>query len=194
MKPITTASILAGGMSRRMGFNKAFIKVGGQSIIERSLKTLRSVFEEVNIIADDIALYGNLGAVVWPDAVKKAGSLGGVYTALVRSPGERVFVIACDMPAVEAASVKRTVELFTGGDAAVPFIGGRFHPMHAVYAKSCVKPIEEMIRAGNLRINSLLDRIKVQRLTEDAYNGLAIAASVTNINTKEDLSKAGIEI
>ena len=194
MKPATTASILAGGMSRRMGFNKAFIKVGGQFIIERSLKTLRSVFDEVNIIADDTALYGGLGAVVWPDEIKGAGSLGGVYTALLHSTGGRVFVTACDMPAIEAASVRRTVVLFTAGDAAVPFIGGKYHPMHAVYSKSCIKPIEEMIRAGDLRINSLLDRITVQRLTEEDYGKVAIAASVTNINTQEDLSRAGIEI
>jgi molybdopterin-guanine dinucleotide biosynthesis protein A len=194
MKPATTASILAGGMSRRMGFNKAFIKVGGLTIIERSLATLRSVFDEVSIIADDIALYSNLGAPVWPDEIKGAGSLGGVYTALLRSAGGRVFVTACDMPAIEAAAIRRTVELFTAGDAAVPFIGGRYHPMHAVYSKSCIKPIEEMIRAGDLRINSLLDRITVQKLTEEDYGKVAIAASVTNINTQEDLSRAGIEI
>ena len=194
MKPATTASILAGGMSRRMGFNKAFIKVGGQFIIERSLKTLRSVFDEVSIIADDIALYSNLGAPVWPDEIKGAGSLGGVYTALLHSTGDRAFVTACDMPAIEAASVRRTVVLFTAGDAAVPFIGGRYHPMHAVYSKSCIDPIEEMIRAGDLRINSLLDRITVQKLTEEDYGKVAIAASVTNINTQEDLSRAGIEI
>jgi len=194
MTPTTTASILAGGMSRRMGFNKAFIKVGGQFMIERSLKTLRSVFDEVNIIADDTALYGRFGAEVFPDEVKGAGSLGGVYTALLHCAGDRVFVTACDMPSIEAASIKRTVELFTAGDAAVPFIGGMYHPMHAVYSKTCIKHIEEMLRAGNLRINSLLDRISVQRLIERDFEGVDITASVTNINTKEDLSKAGIEI
>lgn len=194
MKPTTTGAILAGGMSRRMGFNKAFIKVDGLSIIERSIAALTSVFEDVNIIADSTALYDGLGVTVWPDEIKGAGSLGGVYTALLKSPGDRVFVTACDMPAIDAASVKRTAELFAEGDAAVPFIGGRYHPMHAVYAKSCIPRIEKMIRGGNLRINSLLDRIRVQRLTELDYEGADIASSVTNINTREDLAKAGIDI
>jgi len=176
-----------------MGFNKAFIKVGGVTIIELGLRTLRSVFDNVNVIANDTTIYSVFGVAVWPDEVKGAGSLGGVYTALLRSSGDRVFVTACDMPTLDASAIRKTVDLFTAGDAAVPFIGGRYHPMHAVYSKSCIKTIEEMIRARDLRINGLLDRIKVQRLTEEDYGGLDIAASVTNINTRDDLAKAGIE-
>lgn len=172
-----------------MGFNKAFIKVDGQTIIERCVAVLCSVFEEVNIIADNTRLYDGLGLAVLADEIKGAGSLGGVYTALIHSPAERVFVAACDMPYLDAASVKATVELSEGCTAAVPFINGRFHPMHSVYSKGCVKAMEEMIEAGDLRINDLLTRIETKRLTEKLYAGAPIARSVVNVNTREDLER-----
>ncbi len=177
-----------------MGFNKAFIKVGGQTIIERSVKLLSLAFDEVSIIADDTLLYEGLGVRVWADAIKGAGSLGGIYTALFHSPAPKVFVTACDMPYLDLETVKKTVSLSAGGDASVPFINGRFHPMHAVYSKRCMKPIEEMIKAGDLRINALLEKLDTRKLTEEDYRGLPIASSVENINTKEDLIRTKIKI
>lgn len=194
MKPSITASILAGGLSRRMGFNKAFIKLNGQTIIERSVKLLSSIFDEVDIIANDAGLYEGLGVKVRPDEIKEAGSLGGVYTALLHSPAERVFVTACDMPYLDAGAVEATVRLSDDCDVAAPFIGGMFHPMHAVYHKRCLKPIEEMIKAGDLRINALFERVRTKKLPEDDFGGLPITSSVENVNTQEDLRRTDIKI
>ncbi len=190
-----TGAVLAGGQSRRMGTNKAFIKVGGLTIVERVLGVLKEVFDERLIIADDVELFRGLGARAIPDFYKGAGSLGGIYTALLNSSSETTFVTACDMPDINASAVKRVISApLDGALAVVPFIGGRAHPMHALYHRECLRPIEKMIKAGNLRITHLLDNIEVKRLRENDFKGLAIKESVANINTREELQRRGTEV
>ncbi len=187
-----TGAILAGGLSRRMGFNKAFIKIDGSTIIERSVKLFREGFDDFFIVATDILLYDHLEARVVSDIIKCAGSLGGIYTAVFHSKEDSVFVAACDMPSLDLKSVKRTAEVPLGGyDAIVPFIGGRYHPMHAVYSRKCLKPVKAMIEEGNLRVNDLFERIRVKRLTEGHFKNLPIESSVENINTRDDLRRFG---
>jgi len=183
-----TGAVLAGGQSRRMGTNKAFIEVDGVPIIERVLAVLGEVFERRLIIADDVHLFHGLDAPAIPDYYKGAGSLGGIYTALLNSDSRQTFVTACDMPDIKAEAVKRLIS--TPHDDAlviIPHINGRLHPMHALYDKRCLAPIEEMIRKGELRIMSLFDGIKIKKLTEDEFSGVDIAASVANINTRQEL-------
>lgn len=187
-----TGAILAGGSSRRMGTNKAFIKIDGSTIIERSVKLFREVFDDLYVVANDVLLYEHLDARVVSDIIKGAGSLGGIYTAVFHSRDKSVFVAACDMPSLDREAIRRTAETPLGGfDAVVPFIGGRYHPMHAVYSRKCLKPIKAMIEEGNLRVTDLLDRIRVKRLTEDDFRGLPIESSVENVNTRDDLKRIG---
>jgi len=185
-----TGAVLAGGQSRRMGANKAFIEVDGVPIIESVLAVLGEIFDKQLIIADSVNLFKGLGAEVIPDFYKGAGSLGGIYTALLNSGSELTFVTACDMPDINKEAVKRLIS--TPADDSlviIPFIGKRLHPMHALYDKRCLEPMEEMIKAGNLRITAFLERVKVKRLTEVDFKGLEIEASVANINTRQELNQ-----
>lgn len=191
-----TGAVLAGGKSRRMGSNKAFIKVDGIAIIERVLGVLNEVFDERLIIADEVNLFKGYSpeARAIPDFYKGAGSLGGIYTALLNSSSETAFVTACDMPDINAEAVTRVISTpLEGAQAAIPFIKGRPHPMHALYHKDCLRPMEEMIRSGNLRITDLFKRIEVRKLTEEDFMGLDINGSIANLNTREELHCRGKE-
>jgi len=185
-----TGAILAGGKSRRMGANKAFIEIEGKPIIERVLGVMREVFDKRLIIADEVNLFKDYGETALPDFYTGAGSLGGIYTALLNSDSDITFVTACDMPDINTEAVKRLVSTPSGGALAiVPLIGGRLHPMHALYGTWCLEPIEEMIKKGELRIQDLFKRIEIKTMTEDDFPGIDIAASVANINTRDELSR-----
>lgn len=182
-----TGALLAGGQSRRMGFNKALIKIDGSTIIERSVRLFKDGFDEVMIIANDVAAYENLDTRIYTDIYKGAGSLGGIYTALFHSASDYAFIAACDMPLLDLPSIKRMLEQDRKSDALIPFINGKFHPLHGLYSKRCMKTIEAMIKEGNLKINDLLSKINTVKLTEEAFDGVPIALSVENVNTEEDL-------
>ncbi len=184
-----TATILAGGQSSRMGFNKAFMEIDGLPIIERNVKLLQGLFRDVIIIANDVPAYERLDVMVASDLIKGAGSLGGIYTAIFHSGSNHTFVTACDMPYLNASAIERIISSAGGYDAVVPFICSEFHPMHALYSKRCLKPIRSMIEEGNFRIKDLFNRIDVRRLVVEDFKGLDAALSVTNVNTREDLSR-----
>lgn len=173
-----------------MGTNKAFIEVDGAPIIKRVLGVIGKVADEVLIIADDVDLYSGLGARAVPDAYTGAGSLGGIYTALLQAGSDLVFVAACDMPDIREDAVRKIIETPRGEALAVmPRIGGRLHPLHALYHRDCMAPMEEMIKSGELRIRTFLERVKVLTLTEKDFKGIEIGASVANINTPRELKE-----
>ncbi len=191
MRHSFTGAILAGGQSRRMGFNKAFIELDGSTVIARAASVMSSVFDSPIIIANDTALYGRLGLPAYPDVIRDAGSIGGIYTALHHS-SDYAFVVACDMPWLDAGCIRAVLESVNGEDCVVPFIGGRLHPMHAAFSRRCMVEMEAMIAEGNLRVNDLLGRLNVRRLPEEHFKGLPIARSVENVNTPEDLERTGL--
>ena len=187
-----SGAILAGGQSRRMGFNKAFLELEGSTVIARAVHVMTAVFSSPAIIANDTTLYGHLGLPVYPDIIKDAGSLGGIYTALYHSK-DYAFVVACDMPWLDPGCIRRVLDNVDGEDCVIPFISGRLHPMHAAWSKGCMNEIEAMINQGNLRINDLLKRLKIKRLTEEYFGGLPIERSVENVNTRQDLERTGLD-
>ena len=192
MRPSFSGAILAGGQSRRMGFNKAFIELEGSTVIARAAHVMTAVFDSPAIIANDTTLYSHLGLPVYPDVIKDAGSLGGIYTALYHSK-DYAFVVACDMPWLDPGCVRRVLDNVHGEDCVIPFISGRLHPMHAAWSKRCMNEIEAMINEGNLRINDLLKRLNIKRLTEEHFKGLPIEKSVENVNTPQDLERTGLD-
>ncbi len=83
--PPTLGLILAGGLARRMaGADKALIRIGGQSILERVLARLRPACTEVVLNANgDPARFAAFGLAVAPDSVPDfAGPLAGVLAGL----------------------------------------------------------------------------------------------------------------
>ncbi len=189
-----TGAIIAGGKSRRMGFNKALIKINNETIIERGVKLFKEVFSETFIVANGLLTYENLNTLAVADIFKGAGSLGGIYTALFHSTTDHAFVAACDMPYMNKDVIKRILASAREAEAIIPFINEQFHPLHAVYHRKCMKPIEAMIKDGNLRVNDLLKKIHVKKLELSDFSGLPAAQSVENVNTKEELEKLNLSM
>ncbi len=182
-----TGAVLAGGQSRRMGFNKAFIKIDNSTIIEKTVNTLKQNLADAFVVANDIDSYEFLDCRVYSDLIKGNGSIGGIYTALFHSASEHAFIAACDMPLINAGAIQTMIDSIDGqAFAVIPFIQGRFHPLHAIYSKKCLKPIEGLLKKGELRINALISGMKIKTLTENDFNGIAIEDSVRNINTREE--------
>ncbi|MEK6599632.1 MAG: molybdenum cofactor guanylyltransferase [Deltaproteobacteria bacterium] len=182
--------ILAGGKSSRMGFNKAFIDIGGKSIIHKTVNLFKELFDEIIVVTNDPLWYEELNCLTVTDILKGAGSLGGIYTGLFHSSSEYNFVVACDMPFLNKEAISRIIKFPEGWSATAPYIMDRYHPLHAVYSKKCIKPIEEMIKAKDLRITNLFQKIKVKRLEEkDWLSNEHVLSSLDNINTKEDLHR-----
>ena len=99
-----TAAIIAGGRAQRLGgLDKSDLVVGGRRIIDRQVSVLGHVAEHILIVSNDHYRFRSAGLRVCADLVPGAGPLGGLYTALVRSPTVRTIVVACDLPFLTVA-------------------------------------------------------------------------------------------
>jgi molybdopterin-guanine dinucleotide biosynthesis protein A len=190
MKAPVTGVILAGGGSRRMGSNKAFLELGGRPMIAIVAERLRAVAQEVIIAADDTHLYLPYADRCVPDQFPGVGTLGGIHAGLSAASHELTLAVGCDMPFidpevsgwfVEAARVK------PGADVVILRRGEWVEPLHAVYRKSCQRPIEEAIRAGRRRVIAFFDQVLVRYVAPAEIAHLdGELKSFHNLNTPEE--------
>jgi molybdopterin-guanine dinucleotide biosynthesis protein A len=186
-----TGAILAGGRSTRMGTNKALLQFGGARLIDRLVRTLLPLFDELLIVANDLAPYADLGVAVWPDRVPDKGSLGGIYTAVYHGRSPQTFCIACDMPFPSPAVIAHLRDAAPGYDVVVPRTADAYQPLHAVYGKTCLPHMEAMIRADRLKIDRLFPAVRVRTVAEDELRPLdPDLRCFVNVNTREELAAA----
>jgi TatA/E family protein of Tat protein translocase len=115
-----TGIVLSGGESRRMGTDKAFLKIGGLPLIEHVIRALRSVAERIIIVSNFPEAYASYNAEIATDAFKKRGSLIGLYSGLLRSQDEYNIVVACDMPFLNSRLLSHMSGLAAGYDIIAP--------------------------------------------------------------------------
>ena len=135
-----SALILAGGRSRRMGFEeKALLPMGGKTLLEHAMDALDGVVDEIIISARDMQQQDLLkdytkGYDVVLDSYQDVGPLSGILEGLIVANGEYVFVVACDMPYINSDVVELLFKSAEGHNAAIPIWDNEnLEPMHAVY-------------------------------------------------------------
>ncbi|MDA2916880.1 molybdenum cofactor guanylyltransferase [Nitrospinae bacterium AH_259_B05_G02_I21] len=176
-----------------MGLNKAFVEVGGIPIIERALKVLQGLFDEVFIVATRPEPYAHLGCPVHTDLLPGNDSLGGLHAALSYSLSEACFLCACDMPFLNPRLIRYLAELASGADAVVPKSPDSLQPLHSVYTKNCLPAIEASIAAGQLKLADLISRINVRMVKGTELAELdPEGRSFFNINRMDDLEEANL--
>ena len=185
-----SAAIMAGGKSRRMGQDKAWIELDGEPLIARVAGVLKQVADEVLIVANDPA-YASLGLRVVPDRFPEGGALGGIATGVGAASYDRVLVAACDMPFLSTEVWRLLLDHRYDADVIIPRIGGEYETLHALYSKTCVAPMERALAAGKLRVISFFEEVRV-RAVDEAELRVAdpTLRAFTNVNTPEELASA----
>lgn len=168
-----TAFILAGGMSQRMGRDKALLKIHGRTMLQLIRAT---------------AVAAGFGVrVIRRDNIKPCGPLSGVLTAFSRSRAPELVFLSCDMPFVTADLLRgllrqrsEAVFVCSGGRAGFPF----------KVARGFVPTIERRVKSGSYSIQGLADEPGALRW-RPRMAGLSV---LTNINTPEEWNRATARI
>lgn len=183
-----SAAIMAGGRSRRMGRDKAWLELGGRPLIAHVAEVMREVADEVLVVAND-ERYATLGHRVVPDRFPDGGALGGIATGVGAAAHDRVLVVACDMPFLRADVWRLLIARSEGADAVVPRTGGEWETLHALYTKACLAPMERALGAGRLRVISFFPDVRVREVGEADLRALdPDLRALTNVNTPEELA------
>ncbi|RMG69523.1 MAG: molybdenum cofactor guanylyltransferase, partial [Nitrospirae bacterium] len=86
--------ILAGGSNRRYPILKPFIEIEGQRIIDRQLKLLTPLFDDILLSTNLPEVYFSLGLRMVGDIGRSCGPLSGILSGLLASEEEKLFVLA----------------------------------------------------------------------------------------------------
>ncbi len=181
-----TTFILAGGKSTRMGRDKAFLELGGRTLLARALEIGKAV-GEVKIVGDPVKFSAS-GPVI-DDVYRERGPLGAIHAALAASRTEWNFMLAVDMPFVEGAFVLWLIAEAGKGAAVVtvPRAGGGLQPLCGVYQRSFAEIARRSLEAGKNKIDPLFAEVET-RIIEEAElleHGFS-SAMFRNLNTPEE--------
>jgi molybdenum cofactor guanylyltransferase len=189
---VRSAAILVGGKATRFGGrDKSALVVEGRSIFERQVTELSNVVEDIMIVgaaaaAPDLRAphAGRPPVRGIADIVPGCGPLGGLHAALSAAQADHVFVVACDMPYVNAALVDYLFSLAGEGAIVVPETDRGYHPLCAVYARACLEPVAARIAERRLALRALIDDVpaRVVSRAEIARFG-APSQLLANVNT-----------
>lgn len=208
----TTLLILAGGSSRRMGSDKLLLPVPpkGIALVRHVAERLLPLAMRVTVVANEPRVCaavqesargcdhrGHEGipdsTVVscLPDDTPGNGPLGGLATGLRRIEGWAL-TVAGDMPFISAACCRYLIENSDlDCDAVVPVLGGRSQPLHAVYSRRCLPSVERALEAGNRRMDSYWNEVRVRLIQAEQLRDFdPDLRTFANINTPSEWQEA----
>lgn len=185
-----TAIILAGGDSRRMGQDKATLRLGQHTLITHVQAIVQPLFAHVQVSVRQPRADLELPQVC--DALPAAGPLAGLCAALAQVDTAWIFAVATDMPFVQPALINTLAQRRGDFQAVVPVVHGHPQPLAAFYATSGLDVMRAVLEGdGTHSLRAALERLNVCYVEESellaADPGLR---SFFDLDTPEDLLAA----
>jgi molybdopterin-guanine dinucleotide biosynthesis protein A len=188
--------ILAGGLSTRLGRDKASEVLLGRSLLQRVIDRLDGLIDEYVIVAAAgqglPAMDTKVPVRSVEDAYEQVGPLGGIYSGLSAMQGVWAVTVACDMPLLQPALLAELLRLASGHEAVVPLNdGGLPEPLCAVYARTCLPAIKQRIDAGAYKVMGFFESVDVLYVEPEVWRRFdGDGLSFLNVNREEDLRRA----
>lgn len=176
-----------------MRADKASVRFGGTTLLERALARLGEVCDPVLIAPGevDIMVAGHRSVV---DAVPGAGPLGGIVAALRASPHRLLAVVAVDLPWLDPLLIRLLADRIGDHDAAVCETESGMQPLHAVYAASVLPAAETALAGRDRSVRHLLAEARTVRIAERDWRAAGVADGFArNVNTPEDLAAISLD-
>jgi molybdenum cofactor guanylyltransferase len=187
----STAIVLAGGRSSRMGTPKALLPFDHQPLIVHIVATLRRLFPEVVVVAAPGQDLPSMPITLVRDDVAYQGPVGGIYYGLRAAGGDVSFVTSCDSAFLNSDLISHLLSQISQYDVVVPHWQGRFQPLHAVYRRSVLPLLEGQLARGELRPVYLFDKVRTRRIDEEEIRRFDPEGwSFFNMNTPEEYAEA----
>ncbi|MCP4716354.1 MAG: NTP transferase domain-containing protein [Deltaproteobacteria bacterium] len=180
LRPVLCAAVLAGGRSSRLGRNKALLELGGATVIERMVGLVSDFAAQVKIITNSPDEYREFSIEMIGDLRPGNGPLSGIHAAVATSACEYVMVVSCDMPLIGPEQVRELTSVYPGNDITIFKHDKTFEPLCAVYRRSCLDALNDLIDHNECRIIDLFPALKVNVIRS------AEGTRFRSINTEED--------
>ena len=170
-----------------MGSDKALLSIGGQTLLERTLRTAAAVAERIAIVGPR-ERYARFGEVI-EDAYADCGPLAGIHAALGATTTDLNLMLSVDMPLMTASflgwllqTAKAAEELIVVPDA----LGG-LQPLCAVYRRQVRGIAEQALQKGDYKIGKLFALMPTRYLSEQEIVANGFSTTIfSNVNTRDE--------
>ncbi|WP_319500746.1 molybdenum cofactor guanylyltransferase [uncultured Draconibacterium sp.] len=153
-----TTIILAGGLSKRMGTDKALLELDGRTLLERAIDLCEPFSSEL-LISSNHQSHTAFGYPVIEDEIKNCGPMGGIYSCLKHSSNDWNFLMSVDTPFIQNGFIEFLKKEIHNFEVVVPVHEGMKEPLIAFYHKSALPKIRTMIESGNYKLHFLLQKL-----------------------------------
>ena len=154
-----SAVILAGGKSLRMGRDKAFLEMGGQTLLARQIQLVREIGAcEIFISGRADADYSASGCRVLQDKFPDAGPLAGIERALDAASSPMLLALAVDLPGMSADWLRGLAARCSENSGVVPRVQGNLEPLAAFYPKAALPLAVSLLNENSNAVKHFAER------------------------------------
>lgn len=186
--------VLCGGKSTRMGTSKALLPFGPETMLQRVVRLLSGIVSPIVVVAavDQDLPELPRDVIVTRDENEGRGPLEGLRAGLKALPGsvDAAYVTSCDVPLLEPGFVREMIDLAGGYEIAVMEIDGFTHPLSAIYRRTTLTHVEDLLAHNRLRPVFLFEAVKTRRVKPEEIKADPELRTLRNLNTREDYEKA----
>jgi molybdopterin-guanine dinucleotide biosynthesis protein A len=174
-----------------MGRDKATLVLGRESAVVRLVRVLQACSDDVMVVGRREGPFA-ADIRVLEDEVPGLGAIGGIITGLRAARHPRAWIVACDMPFVDASLLSYLARAIGGAYAAMPrsSIGG-YEPLCALYSVRLLPTLEAMVSHGENAVQGIPRQADVRIVEETELVSAGVdPRRLFNMNTAADYEEA----
>jgi molybdenum cofactor guanylyltransferase len=190
-KPNLSAIALAGGLSQRMGQDKALLTIDGIPLLQKICDTASQCADPVYVVTPWIERYcDRISNVRWIEETaysesESNGSLIGFMQGLAQVETEWVLLLACDLPQLDAGILQEGAASLSAIEPGVAALlpknpEGWWEPLCGFYRRDRLPHLQDYVQQGGRSFQKWLAQQSVRQLD------LEDSTMLLNCNTPAD--------
>ncbi len=158
------------------------MKIEGHTLIHRLIAALPDDHENLFLVGDPNGPYKALNYPIYPDIIPNKGAPGGVLTALSQSRHPWIYILACDLPYLNRASLLQ-LQPRTGCQVVLPVSDGQIQYLAGLWSRDALDTIRMLVTSGEPSLGHIVDSLDAHLVSA------ADTAPYFNLNNHEDWLK-----
>jgi molybdenum cofactor guanylyltransferase len=183
-----TGIVLSGGISSRMGQNKALMLFNDKPLIQYSIDALLPVCTRIIISSND-PVFEFTGCEVWPDELPVKAAMIGLYSCLKQSQTDWNLLLPCDMPLIDTGLFRFLLQHSPGYEVVIPVHHEDcMEPLCGLYNRSVLPVLEQKISIQQYSMQEFLVSTLCRLVVIDNRQDFFHERMFSNINTPGDFT------
>lgn len=186
----TAAVILAGGMSRRMGRDKAALPFGEETMLSHLVHTYQPYFDLTAVSLNEAGRFDTAGAMEVVDRRPGEGPMAGLESAFLDTGADVIFLTGTDLPFGDPALARFLVESLGEHDICLIRSEKGPEPLFAVYSSRCLSAIQNSLEEGRRSMYGVIQQMDTLELPAGDLTQFDIGRILSNVNDPVEYAKA----